>query len=102
MARDRIVKFRVSEAEYDTVSAKARQSGYSLSGFIRHAMRRARIRHRQDAYRHQLELTRIGTNMNQIARWCNTYKTEADARQVAFYLYGVRQALEALTSARSD
>ena len=36
------------------------------------------------------ELARIGSNLNQIARWANTYKENAEAVEVAAHLVGHR------------
>ena len=37
------------------------------------------------------ELARIGNNLNQIGRWCNTYKGEADAVQVLRALVAIER-----------
>ena len=43
------------------------------------------------------ELARIGSNLNQIARWANTYREAADALEVVAHLTAIERALEALT-----
>ena len=39
------------------------------------------------------QVARIGANLNQIARWCNTYKPGADAAVVAAHLVAIERAL---------
>ena len=42
-------------------------------------------------------LARIGSNLNQIARWANIHKTDAEALEVVAHLVAIERALEALT-----
>ena len=42
------------------------------------------------------ELARIGSNLNQIARWANTHKTEAEAVQILAHLVAIERELGAL------
>lgn len=39
------------------------------------------------------ELAKIGNNLNQIARWANTYKSEADALEVIQALLTIQRAM---------
>lgn len=39
------------------------------------------------------ELAKIGNNLNQIARWANTYKSDADALEVMQALISVQRAI---------
>ena len=40
------------------------------------------------------ELARIGSNLDQIARWANTYKENAEAMEVIAHLIAIEQALD--------
>ena len=42
------------------------------------------------------ELARIGANLNQIARWANTFKANADALEVIAHLVAIERALDTL------
>ena len=42
------------------------------------------------------ELARIGANLNQIARWANTYASTAEAVEVVAHLVIIERALAAL------
>ena len=39
------------------------------------------------------ELARIGSNLNQIARWANTHKENTEALEVVAHLVAIEQAL---------
>ena len=43
------------------------------------------------------ELARIGSNLNQIARWANTYKEDAEVVEVVAHLVAIERALDTLT-----
>ena len=42
-------------------------------------------------------LARIGSNLNQIARWANTHKENAEALEVVTHLVAIERALDTLT-----
>ena len=42
------------------------------------------------------ELARIGANLNQIARWANTFKANAEAVEIVAHLVAIERALAAL------
>ncbi len=48
------------------------------------------------------QIAKIGNNLNQIARWANTYKSTADAVEVVTHLVAIEQALLALNSSGGD
>ena len=117
-ARIRRFWVRLNDAEHTGLDAAARKLGMkSKSELIRSVIERlsassnesaqparARpitiyIKHREDEQRYLFELNRLGNNLNQIAKWCNTYKAEADAHQVAFHLFGVKQEMDAIKTA---
>ncbi len=45
---------------------------------------------------------RIGNNLNQIARWANTYKWGAEAVSVVAHLSAIERALEPLSRVRRE
>ena len=74
------VKVRASQTERVEWHAKAAGTGLSLSDLVRRSMRRVRTWTAAHAARERTrELARIGSNLNQIARWANTYKENAAA-----------------------
>jgi hypothetical protein len=43
------------------------------------------------------QISKIGNNLNQIARWINRYKTSADTVEVVTHLVAIEQALMAMS-----
>lgn len=99
MAREAIAKARISKAELAEWRGKATASGVSLSALMRTAMTRthtwtAAARDIEEA--RNRELARIGNNLNQLARWANTYKHKADALQVLAHLSAIERDMHGL------
>lgn len=44
------------------------------------------------------EIARVGNNLNQIARWANTYKTEAESFEITVLLVGMERQIKELLS----
>ena len=94
------VKIRSSDAERAAWHTKARAAGLSLSDLVRRSVGRVRtwtVAHAELERERTRELARIGSNLNQIARWANTYREAADALEVIAHLAAIERALETLT-----
>ena len=94
------VKIRASDAERAEWHAKARAAGLSLSDLVRRSVGRVRtwtVAHTELERERTRELARIGSNLNQIARWANTYREAADALEVVAHLAAIERALETRT-----
>ena len=77
--------------------AKARSVGLSLSDLVRRAVGRVRswtVAHAELERERTRELARIGSNLNQIARWANTYKESAEAVEVTAHLVAIERVLD--------
>ena len=89
------VKIRASEAERSEWHAKARAVGLSLSDLVRRSVGRVRtwtVAHTELERERTRELARIGSNLNQIARWANIHKENAEAlRASGRHRAGARQ-----------
>ena len=73
------VKIRASKAERAEWHAKARSVGLSLSDLVRRSVGRVRtwtVAHAELERERTRGLARIGSNLNQIARWANIHKEE--------------------------
>lgn len=102
--RDKWVHVKVTAAERESWAAFAKAQGFSVSDLVRQMMATAmkepaklhakprRISRRADPELIR-ELAKVGNNLNQIARWANTYKTGADAREVTQALIAIERAL---------
>ena len=100
MARETTATVRVSAAELAEWRGKAHAAGVPLSELLRRAMARTRTWTAAAAAverERTRELARIGNNLNQLARWANTYKQGADAVAVVAQLSAIERALDALS-----
>ena len=76
------IKMRVTPDEKRLIESKASAQGQTVTDFLRQRALDFRLRQsplEKERIRH---LARIGSNMNQIARWANTYKKRAEAVEV--------------------
>lgn len=90
------VKIRLSPEEKEAWVIKANLAGLSVSELMRKRMSGARIENistRKELKQLNRELAMIGNNLNQIARWVNTYKGDAVAQAVNSYLDSIRNEL---------
>ena len=90
------VKIRASEAERSEWHAKAHSVGLSLSDLVRRSIGRVRtwtVAHAELERERTRELARIGSNLNQIARWANTHKENAEVMEVTAHLVAIERAL---------
>ena len=97
------VKVRASEAERAEWHAKARSAGLTLSDLVRRAVGRTRtwtVAHAEVEREPNRQVSRIGNNLNQIAKWANTHKGAAEAVEIVARLVAIERAL--LTVARID
>lgn len=100
--RAKWVHVKVSDQERAGWQAQAEAAGLTLADLIRQRLGDARpvgrdpVR-RRAARRADPELLaalgRIGSNLNQVARWANTYKGKAEAVQVLAALVSIEQIL---------
>ena len=99
--RDLWQHVKVTPAERAAWKAAAQAEGVTVADLIRKRMgtapegrapKRTRAARRADPRLLQAA-GRIGSNLNQIARWCNTYAEGADAVQVLAALLSIDQAL---------
>jgi hypothetical protein len=91
MRRQRYVRVRLSEDEARMLVVKATAARLSKSALLRDHLGRLRV----PPERRELlvSLRRIGTLLNQIARWGNIHKTEAEALEVLAELQAVRRGI---------
>ena len=93
------VKIRASKAERAEWHAKARSVGLSLSDLVRRSVGRVRtwtVAHAELERERTRELARIGSNLNQIARWANIHKEDAEVVEVVAHLVAIERELGTL------
>ena len=65
----------------------------SMSDYIRQTCLGVCLRKTPEEKRRLRELARIGANINQLARWANTYKRTAEAVEVLTALAGIERRI---------
>ena len=99
--RDSYIKIRLSKSEKIDWQEKAVRAGVSLSNLIRQAMTRTQTWTAADRgliSEQTRQISRIGNNLNQIAKWANTYKSTAEAIEVIECLREIEKKLEVISS----
>ena len=99
--KDSYIKIRLSKVEKEEWQEKAVRAGISLSNLIRQAMTRTQTWTAADRgliSEQTRQISRIGNNLNQIAKWANTYKSTAEAIEVIECLREIEKKLEVISS----
>jgi hypothetical protein len=94
--RERWIKVRVSETEKSVIDEKSRLAGVTTAALIRESLCRVRtwtIKDKAIEREKIREISRIGQNLNQIARFCNQHKSSADTVQILSVLIAIEKKL---------
>lgn len=86
MKRNHFIKVRVNDSELAQIKEKAAEANLTISDLLRKStldftLRKTKLN--REKIRH---LARIGSNINQLARWANTYKHKAPALEAILWL----------------
>jgi hypothetical protein len=92
-ARGLWIKVRVSPAERTAIVAKAEAQGQTVADFLRQRALDYRLRQTPLEKERVRQLARIGVNLNQLARWANTHKGRAEARDMLIALVSLEQTV---------
>ena len=98
------IGIRATDSEKLNWELKAHAEGLKTSQLARYLLNKHSTGCSSDFKSRQkliLQIARIGNNLNQIARWANTYKDAADATQVIASLARIESAILELES-RAD
>jgi len=98
-ARSTAVVIRVHPEERDLLKLNAGLHGLSVSDYVRQTCLGLRLRRTPEEKRRLRELARIGSNLNQIARWANTHKESLEAVEVLAALTSLENQIENFASA---
>ena len=99
-SKETSIKVRLSKQEKIDWQEKAVRAGVSLSNLIRQAMKKTQTWTAADRglISEQIrQISRIGNNLNQIAKWANTYKSTAEAIEVIECLRAIEKEIAQLT-----
>ena len=97
-ARSTAVVIRVHPEERDLLKLNAGLHGMSVSDYVRQTCLGLRLRRTPEEKRRLRELARIGSNLNQLARWANTYKESLEAVEVLAALTRLENQIENFVS----
>ena len=92
---------RISPTEKEQWSEKAALSGLTLSQLIRLSIERTQtwtVPNQTMIQEQTRQIARIGNNLNQIAKWANTYKSTAEALEVIEALELIKDDLEQIST----
>ena len=97
-ARSTAVVIRVHPEERDLLKLNAGLHGMSVSDYVRQTCLGLRLRRTPEEKRRLRELARVGSNLNQLARWANTYKDSLEAVEVIAALTSLERQIENFAS----
>lgn len=92
--RETLLRIRVNDAEYERLKALAKEASMTPSALVRDHLSKMRVRNRSDEKQRVAMLNRINSNLNMIARWCNTHKGAAETVEVVAHLQAIQHAVE--------
>jgi hypothetical protein len=102
-ARAAGLHIRLHPEERDLLRFNAGLQGMTVSDYIRQICLGVRLRKTPEEKRRLHELARIGANLNQIARWANTYKRAVEAVEILTALAGIeRRITEFMTTGMAE
>jgi len=99
------LEVRCTDDELARWKAKAEQAGLSLSELVRSSLEKSKLPDKQrqrDLSAAAREIAKIGNNLNQAARWANTYKKSAEAVQIISHLVAIESEVERVYKSLSE
>ena len=93
------LKLRVTPEEKEAITAKAAMQGQTVTDCLRQRALDYRLRQTPLEKERIRQLARIGANLNQLARWANTWKSRAEAVEILTALTSLERALLAKDTA---
>ena len=90
------LNIRLSTEELKHAQKLADKSGLSISELVRDHLGKLTVRNRKDERQRTIDLNRINANLNMIARWVNTHKSNAETIEVVSELIAIDQQIKEL------
>ena len=88
------IKLRVTQTEKEIITAKAEAQGQTVADFLRQRALDYRLRQTALEKERVRHFARMGSNLNQVARWVNVHKSRADALDVLMALASFERELK--------
>ncbi len=96
MSRTAWITLRVTPEEKALLLKVAQAKNMSLGDFVRQQIGRPRVRKTKIEQEKNLQIARIGNNLNQLAHWANTYKGNVDTLLILSELQGIAQDIKCI------
>ena len=100
MTKQLYLKIRVSADDLALWKAKAATASMSLSELLRQSLQRVTVRNRAADGELLRALSRLGSNLNQIAAWANSRRGTLEAVRVIPYLIDLERQVAELVKTR--
>jgi hypothetical protein len=94
--RKHLVAVRFSESELAKLDEICHLTKIDRSKILRDHLGKLEIADKELTKQKLVNLNRINSNLNQIAKWVNTYRADADGQRVAAELILIRQKIDEL------
>ena len=102
MTRTRFIKIRVSEIELEEIKTKAAEADLSISDLFRQLVLNTRLRQTRVDKELIRQIARIGSNINQLARWANTRKERPISLETLLWLNRIYSSIKNLSLHSSE
>ena len=96
MNRDYNIKVRVSKIERQHINELSAETGMTISDLIRHRLLKIRLRNSNHEKELIRQVARIGSNLNQLARWANIHKNRTPSLETVLWLNRIYEEVKAL------
>jgi len=90
------IKLRVTLAEKEAIAAKSEAQGQTVADFLRQRALDYRLRQTPLEKERLRHFARMGSNLNQLARWANVHKSRGEALEVILALAAFERELKAV------
>ncbi len=90
------ISLRLTPEEKERIATQAKHQGMSTGDYLRKMLQMQRVRKTRREREKLLQLARIGNNLNQLARWANTYKRSADSLLILAQLAEIEKELKCI------
>lgn len=94
--RNNILRVRFSNDEFENLKKLSDDAGMSMSVLVRDHLEKVKVRDKSEERQRNINLNRINSNLNMIAKWVNTHKELADVIRVTELLISIQRGVTKL------
>lgn len=93
MGRKNMLRVRFSDEEFQRLKTLSDSAGLSMSELVRDHLDKVKVRDKSEERQRNINLNRINSNLNMIAKWVNTHKELADVIRVTELLISIQRGV---------